>query len=82
MKDWHLLPDNLRIYFEQTPDILQGKLCIRGTRISVEQVLELLGAGVSPAEIVSSFPSLTLQDVLAVEQLAVHSHLQQSGLTM
>ncbi|HWQ33755.1 MAG TPA: DUF433 domain-containing protein [Blastocatellia bacterium] len=58
--------------FEQTPDVLGGKLRVRGTRVSVEQVLELLEAGVTPAEIVQSFPSLNEQDVAAVERLAVH----------
>ena len=69
------LPPSLRDHFEQTAEVLGDKLRIRGTRISVEQVLELLEAGVMPAEIVQSFPSLTEQDVAAVERLAAHCAL-------
>ncbi len=66
------IPISLRSHFEQTPDALNGKLRAAGTRVSVEQILELLEAGVTPAEIIQSFPSLTEQDVAAVGQLAVH----------
>ncbi len=63
------LPISLRDSFAQTPEVLGGKLRLPGTRISVEQVLELLAAGVLPEEIVQSFPSLTEQDVASVEGL-------------
>jgi uncharacterized protein (DUF433 family) len=69
------IPNILRDSFEQTPEVLGGKLCVRGTRISVEQVLELLEAGVAPADIVKSFPSLSLPSVAAVERLAAHCAL-------
>ena len=38
---------------------------IRGTRIAVEFVLELLAAGQSETEILASYPGLTRDDVLA-----------------
>lgn len=66
------IPPLLRNHFEQTPDVPGGKLRALGTRVSVEQILELLEAGVTPAEIVQSLPSLNEQDVAAVERLAVH----------
>ncbi|MGH9845608.1 MAG: DUF433 domain-containing protein [Blastocatellia bacterium] len=66
------IPSTVRHHFDQTPDIFGGKLRIRGTRISVEQVLELLEAGVGPKEIVQSFPSLTEQDITAIERLAAY----------
>jgi uncharacterized protein (DUF433 family) len=69
------IPNNLRDSFEQTTEVLGGKLCIRATRISVEQVLELLEAGVAPADIIRSFPSLDLSSVIAVERLAAHCAL-------
>ena len=50
------IPIPLRDYFEQTPDVLGGTLRLRGTRVSIEQILELLEAGVTPKEIVQSFP--------------------------
>ena len=69
------IPESLQGYFEQTPDVLGGKLRVRGTRISVEQVLEMLEAGLGHADIAQSFPSLTQPDVAAVERLAAHCDL-------
>ena len=47
------------------PAVCHGKACIRGTRVMVSVVLDNLAAGLSPDEIVSSYPSLTLDDVRA-----------------
>jgi uncharacterized protein (DUF433 family) len=47
------------------PSICHGKTCIRGTRIMVSVVLDNLAAGFSPAEIVSSYPSLQSGDIAA-----------------
>ena len=41
------------------PTICHGKACIRGTRIMVSVVLDNLAAGLSPDEILASYPSLT-----------------------
>lgn len=45
------------------PEVLRGKPCIRGTRISVEFVLELVASGASRADIVTAYPQLTSEDV-------------------
>ena len=52
---------------EVDPNICHGKPRIAGTRIMVEQVLDLLAAGISIAEITSEeyFPDLSKEDVLA-----------------
>ncbi|WP_437757648.1 DUF433 domain-containing protein [Sorangium sp. So ce1389] len=47
------------------PAVCHGKACIRGTRVMVSVVLDNLAAGLSPDEIVSTYPSLTLDDVRA-----------------
>ncbi|WP_438008839.1 DUF433 domain-containing protein [Sorangium sp. So ce321] len=47
------------------PAVCHGKACIRGTRVMVSVVLDNLAAGLSSDEIVSSYPSLTLDDVRA-----------------
>ncbi|MBV9147688.1 MAG: DUF433 domain-containing protein [Acidobacteria bacterium] len=70
------IPGGLQEWFEQTPDVLQGKLRIRGSRISVEQVLELLESGVSPSQIVESFPTINLPAISAVERLAASCGLR------
>jgi len=69
------IPVTFHDWFEQTPEVLGGKLRVRGSRVSVEQVLELLEAGVAPADIVKSFPSIDLPSVIAVERLAAHCAL-------
>jgi uncharacterized protein (DUF433 family) len=47
------------------PEILAGKPVIRGTRIAVEFVLELLSTGQSESEILANYPGLTREDILA-----------------
>ncbi len=47
------------------PSICHGKACIRGTRVLVSVILDNLGAGVSMEELLSSYPSLTLEQVQA-----------------
>lgn len=48
------------------PKILSGKPIIKGTRISVEFILELLASGMTPEGIVKEYPQLTKKDILAV----------------
>lgn len=43
--------------------VLGGKPCIRGTRISVEMVLEWLASGAGTAEITKAYPQLAPTDV-------------------
>ena len=47
------------------PDVCNGKPVIRGTRITVQTVLEFLSAGDSIEEVLEEYPSLTRDDVLA-----------------
>ena len=47
------------------PGKRSGKPCIRGMRITVYDVLDYLAAGMSEAEILSDFPSLTQEDIRA-----------------
>jgi uncharacterized protein (DUF433 family) len=48
------------------PEILVGKPTIRGMRISVEQILDALAAGVSEEELLEDYPALEADDVRAV----------------
>ena len=57
-----------------TVDVNQcgGRPCIRGMRIRVTDVLELLAAGFTPAQITSDeLPDLELDDIQACLQYAV-----------
>lgn len=47
------------------PKILVGKPVIRGTRIAVEFVIELLGEGWTTEQILSNYPHLTPDDITA-----------------
>jgi uncharacterized protein (DUF433 family) len=48
------------------PKIMGGKPIVKGTRITVEQVLKLLAQGLSSTEIVKDYPHLTKDDISAV----------------
>jgi len=47
------------------PEILAGKPVIRGTRLAVEFILELLASGQSENDILANYPGLTREDILA-----------------
>ena len=47
------------------PGKRSGKPCIRGLRITVDDVLSYLAAGMTIDEILDDFPSLTREDILA-----------------
>jgi uncharacterized protein (DUF433 family) len=47
------------------PGILAGKPIVRGTRLSVEFVVGLLGDGWSEADVLRNYPNLTHDDVAA-----------------
>ena len=44
-------------------DLCNGKPTIRGQRITVQTILEFLGAGESESEILKQYPSLTKKDI-------------------
>lgn len=52
------------------PKVMLGKPVIRGTRITVEQILEKLAADVSIEEILDDYPRLKRADVLAAIEYA------------
>jgi len=47
------------------PEQCGGHPCVRGMRIRVKDVLDLLAAGVSEAEILGDFPDLEAEDIQA-----------------
>lgn len=49
----------------QTPGQCGGRPCIRGMRIRVTDILEMLSANVSAAEILLDFPDLQPEDIQA-----------------
>jgi uncharacterized protein (DUF433 family) len=47
------------------PGKRSGKLCIRGTRMTVTDVLEYLAGGMTQEELLKDFPDLTAEDIRA-----------------
>jgi uncharacterized protein (DUF433 family) len=47
------------------PNILVGKPTIKGTRISVELVMDLLAGGYTPEQVRGQHPALAVEDVQA-----------------
>lgn len=58
MTDW-------RERISAQPDVLLGKPVIRGTRISVELVVDLLARGYSSEQVVAQYPHIDAADVQA-----------------
>jgi uncharacterized protein (DUF433 family) len=57
---------------ESRPEVLGGKPCIKGTRISVEFVLELAASGASRDEMLRAYPHLSGNDIEEALQYAAH----------
>lgn len=56
--DWQL-----RIVID--PAVRSGKPCIRGTRVTVYDVLEYLAGGMTENDILKDFPDLSREDIRA-----------------
>lgn len=63
------------------PRILGGKPCIRGTRLSVEFILELIASGASRDDIVRAYPHLAPEDVEEAVRYAARSLKNEVVLT-
>jgi uncharacterized protein (DUF433 family) len=57
-------------YVERNPKVMVGKPVIKGTRITVELILERLGDGWSEAELLASFPHLKPDHIRAAQAYA------------
>jgi uncharacterized protein (DUF433 family) len=51
-------------------DILGGKPCVKGTRLSVEFLLELAASGATQPDILARYPQLTAEGLSAVFRFA------------
>ena len=54
----------------RVPGVMSGKPAVRGTRITVSQILRELGAGWSDAQILEAHPHISVEDVRAAESFA------------
>ncbi len=65
--------ENYEAHIEVNPKIMLGKPVIKGTRITVELIVEQLAAGRSIEDLLTSYPSLTREAVLAALQFAANN---------
>ena len=62
-----------RQHIEQKPDVMGGKPVVKGTRITVELILERLGDGFTEEEILASYPHLAPEHIRAAQAFAAAS---------
>jgi len=68
---------NYRDIITIEPEKRGGKPCIRGMRVTVYDVLDYLASGMTHEEILSDFPYLTNDDILACLAYAADREKQQ-----
>jgi uncharacterized protein (DUF433 family) len=59
------LPEALLERIAINPRVLGGRPCIRGTRVRVSDILDMLASGATKAEILTDYPYLTADDISA-----------------
>ena len=62
-----------RDYIEQRPDVMMGKPVIKGTRLTVEQIIEDLSGGATEAEVLEAYPRLRPEHIRAALAFAAAS---------
>ncbi len=64
---------NLKNRIVVDPRILTGKPVVKGTRLSVNFILELLAQGWTTEKILENYPQLRKEDIKAVLEYSAHS---------
>ncbi|MBI2906973.1 MAG: DUF433 domain-containing protein [Chloroflexi bacterium] len=62
------------------PEIMHGKPVIKGTRIPVYVVLNLLAGGLKPEEALTEYPDLASEDILACLEYAAELAQEEVGI--
>jgi uncharacterized protein (DUF433 family) len=64
---------NWRDYIEMRRDVMMGKPVFKGTRLTVELILERLGAGATEADLLQAYPRLRSEHIRAAQAYAAAS---------
>jgi uncharacterized protein (DUF433 family) len=72
---------NFEDHIEITPGVRSGKPCVKGTRITVYDVLEYLAGGMSESDILADFPSLKPEHIRACLAFAAARERRLAGLS-
>jgi uncharacterized protein (DUF433 family) len=67
------MEESMNNWIVVNPGILGGKPCIKGTRISVEFILELLASGGTREEILRAYPQIPSEGLTAALQYAART---------
>jgi uncharacterized protein (DUF433 family) len=54
----------------QRPDVMGGKACIRGMRVTVGMIVGQLGSGITPEQILADYPYLEREDIMQAMRYA------------
>lgn len=65
VEDQQKTSDDWRNLIVKNPKVLAGKPTIKGTRLSVELITDLLEGGSKPADITDSYPGITPEEIEA-----------------
>lgn len=57
--------ENWQDYISVDPGVCHGKACVTGTRVMVSVILDNLAAGLTPDDIIRSYPTLNREAVQA-----------------
>ena len=57
------LPVDWRERIEINPEVMTGKPVIKGTRLTVDHVIELLAEGWTAAQVTEEYPGITVEDI-------------------
>ncbi len=69
------MPENLLEKIEVNPGIMLGKPVVKGTRITVDLILEKLSAGAMVEDLLDAHPRLTREDIQAAVEYAAKHHI-------
>ena len=75
MTDW-------RSFLATDPHVCGGQLCAKGTRVLITNILDSLAEGATEAEILRSYPSLTLEHLQAALAYAAELAREESLLPL
>lgn len=73
---------NWREHIHSDPGVLTGKPVVRGTRLAVNFILELLASGWTTAQVLESYPQLTSEALRAVFAFAAEAMHEESFYTV
>ncbi|GAK57317.1 hypothetical protein U27_04282 [Candidatus Vecturithrix granuli] len=73
---------NWRQYIHSDPEILVGKPVVKGTRLAVDFILNLLANGWTLEQVLENYPTLTFESLRAVFAFAAECMREEALYTL